>query len=88
MVDNGWLDLGYEYIVIDDCWQERERDGDRNLVEDHLRFPTGMKALGDYVNSRCSSATGVEKCLTWLIDHRINFILGICLTTSYAQPLS
>ena len=26
MVDQGLAAAGYEYIVIDDCWAERERD--------------------------------------------------------------
>ncbi|VDN23682.1 unnamed protein product, partial [Dibothriocephalus latus] len=26
MVKDGWLSKGYQYIVIDDCWPEMERD--------------------------------------------------------------
>lgn len=49
MAHNGYLDAGYEYIIIDDCWSEMERDKNNRLVPDHERFPSGMKALADYV---------------------------------------
>ena len=32
MVEDGYLEAGYEYLVIDDCWSLRERDKDGNLV--------------------------------------------------------
>lgn len=50
MVSGGFKDAGYEYIIIDDCWPEMERDPvTKELVEDRKRFPSGMKALSDYV---------------------------------------
>jgi len=48
---SGMKDAGYEYIVIDDCWQV-ERDKDGNIIPDAERFPHGMKALVDYVHSK------------------------------------
>jgi len=51
MVSSGMKDAGYEYIVIDDCWQVR-RDAHGNIVPDPERFPDGMKALADYVHSK------------------------------------
>src|SRR5215469_7269147 len=50
MVKSGMKDAGYEYVVIDDCWQV-SRDADANIVVDAQRFPSGMKALADYVHS-------------------------------------
>ena len=35
MVDTGLLDAGYEYLTIDDCWSEKKRDKNGNLVADH-----------------------------------------------------
>ena len=32
MVEKGLLDAGYEYLVIDDCWSEKKRDENGNLV--------------------------------------------------------
>jgi alpha-galactosidase len=52
MVANGMRDAGYTYIVVDDCWSKKERDADGNLVADPVKFPSGMKALGDYLHSK------------------------------------
>jgi alpha-galactosidase len=50
MVRSGMKAAGYQYIVIDDCWQV-SRDKDGNIVADPQRFPSGIKALADYVHS-------------------------------------
>jgi alpha-galactosidase len=50
MVKSGMKDAGYQYIVIDDCWQVK-RDAEGNIVPDPQRFPNGMKALADYIHS-------------------------------------
>jgi alpha-galactosidase len=51
LVSSGMRDAGYEYIVIDDCWQV-SRDANGNIVVDAERFPSGMKAVADYVHSK------------------------------------
>ncbi|MET0495374.1 MAG: glycoside hydrolase family 27 protein [Actinoplanes sp.] len=51
MVSSGMRDVGYQYINVDDCWQS-SRDGAGNIVADPARFPSGMKALGDYIHAR------------------------------------
>lgn len=51
-VEQGYKDAGYEYIVIDDCWSLRERDEHGRLVPDPTKFPSGMKALADYIHSK------------------------------------
>jgi alpha-galactosidase len=50
MVKSGMKDAGYQYVVIDDCWQV-SRDATGNIVADPQRFPSGIKALADYVHS-------------------------------------
>ena len=50
MVKSGMKDAGYQYVVIDDCWQV-ERDASGNIVPDAKHFPSGIKALADYVHS-------------------------------------
>jgi alpha-galactosidase len=50
MVKSGMKDAGYQYIVIDDCWQV-SRNADGTIVADAQRFPNGMKAVADYVHS-------------------------------------
>lgn len=51
MVATGMQDAGYEYIVIDDCWQIG-RDSLGFIVADSERFPSGIKALADYIHSK------------------------------------
>ncbi|MEU7933526.1 glycoside hydrolase family 27 protein [Micromonospora echinofusca] len=52
IVANGLRDLGYRYVVVDDCWFNPDRDAQGNLQAHPQRFPSGMKALGDYLHSR------------------------------------
>lgn len=51
MAASGMKDAGYEYIVIDDCWQV-SRDENGEIVADKERFPHGMKYVADYVHSK------------------------------------
>ena len=48
----GLKDAGYEYIVLDDGWMAKERDANGNLIADPIKFPSGMKALADYIHSK------------------------------------
>jgi alpha-galactosidase len=50
MVKSGMKDAGYQYVVIDDCWQV-SRDAQGSIVADAQRFPHGIKAVADYVHS-------------------------------------
>ena len=49
MVSSGLRDAGYVYVNLDDCWHG-ERDAQGNIQPDPKRFPSGMKALGDYLH--------------------------------------
>jgi len=51
MVSSGMKDAGYEYVVIDDCWQVA-RDENGEIVADKDRFPHGIKYLADYIHSK------------------------------------
>ena len=51
MVATGLRDAGYIYLNLDDCWHG-ERDADGFIQPDPVRFPSGMKALADYVHSK------------------------------------
>lgn len=51
MVSSGMKDVGYTYINIDDCWHG-DRDSLGFIHPDPKRFPSGMKALADYVHSK------------------------------------
>ncbi|KAF0303355.1 Alpha-N-acetylgalactosaminidase [Amphibalanus amphitrite] len=50
MAADGYLAAGYQYIIIDDCWSSHERDAEGRLQADPDRFPSGIKALSDYVH--------------------------------------
>jgi alpha-galactosidase len=51
MVSNGMKDAGYQFVIIDDCWQTG-RDAEGNIVADAERFPSGIKALADYIHAK------------------------------------
>jgi alpha-galactosidase len=51
MATNGMKAAGYEFINIDDCWQV-SRDANGAILADPTRFPSGIKALADYVHSK------------------------------------
>ncbi|KAI3982762.1 hypothetical protein MKX01_010245 [Papaver californicum] len=51
-VSTGLAKLGYEYVNLDDCWAESARDSEGNLVANKSTFPSGIKALADYVHSK------------------------------------
>jgi len=51
MVASGMRDAGYQYVVIDDCWHG-PRDANGFITADPQKFPSGIKALADYVHAR------------------------------------
>ncbi|HLP06230.1 MAG TPA: glycoside hydrolase family 27 protein [Paludibacter sp.] len=66
LVSSGMRDAGYEYVVIDDCWQV-SRDSLGFIVADPQRFPSGIKALADYIHSKglkfgIYSCAGAQTC--------------------------
>jgi len=52
MVSSGMKAAGYQYVNIDDGWSQKQRDPSGTLVPDSERFPSGIKALADYVHSK------------------------------------
>jgi alpha-galactosidase len=51
MVASGMKDAGYQYVNLDDCWHG-ERDELGFIHPDPKRFPSGIKALADYVHGK------------------------------------
>ena len=51
MVNSGMKAAGYTFINIDDCWHG-DRDSLGFIHPDAKRFPSGMKALADYIHSK------------------------------------
>lgn len=67
LVGKGYLDAGYEYLVIDDAWMARER-ADGLLAPDPIKFPRGMRYVADYIHEKglklgIYSAAGALTCL-------------------------
>ena len=67
IIDLGLKDVGYEYVVIDDCWSLKQRDENGRMVPDPEKFPSGMKALADYIHSKglkfgMYSCAGTKTC--------------------------
>ncbi len=50
MVSEGYLDAGYNIVSLDDCWLDHNRSESGKLQADASRFPSGIKALADYVS--------------------------------------
>jgi len=51
MVETGLRDAGYIYLNIDDCWHG-ERDSLGFIQSDPVKFPSGIKALTNYIHSK------------------------------------
>jgi len=49
MVDYGLRDLGYSYIILDDCWAVGRNDSGY-LVADSYKFPSGIKSIVDKIH--------------------------------------
>ncbi|KAH9859068.1 glycoside hydrolase [Lenzites betulinus] len=51
-VSLGLADLGYEYINIDDCWAEMQRDASTGrIVPDPTKFPNGISGVAEQVHA-------------------------------------
>lgn len=79
LVLKGFLEAGYEYLVIDDCWSEMKRDKNGRLVADKTKFPNGMKAVSDYVHSKglkfgMYSCAGIRTCAGYPGSYDYEFI--------------
>ena len=91
IVASGLKDAGYEYVVIDDCWSVRDekddkgniiksgRDAEGRLVADPEKFPSGMKALADYIHSKglkfgMYSCDGPLTCAGYPASYQYEFI--------------
>jgi alpha-galactosidase len=50
-ISSGLKKAGFNYIIIDDCWQG-ERNSDGILLPNKDRFPNGIASLADYIHSK------------------------------------
>lgn len=52
IVDLGLRDIGYQYVILDDCWSAgRNTSGNGSIIVDTTKFPDGMAAVADDVHA-------------------------------------
>ena len=51
LIDTGLAAKGYRYVNVDEGWLA-SRDADGAMVEDRRKFPSGMRALGEWVHAQ------------------------------------
>ncbi|MGD0092406.1 MAG: glycoside hydrolase family 27 protein, partial [Planctomycetota bacterium] len=74
LVSSGMKDAGYAYVCLDDGWAS-SRDANGNIVADAQRFPSGIKALADYVHSK-GLKFGIYTSMTRLTGMQLPGSLG------------
>ncbi|RXH94737.1 hypothetical protein DVH24_024421 [Malus domestica] len=52
LISTGLAELGYVYVNIDDCWSSPTRNSEGQLVPEPKTFPSGIKALADYIHGK------------------------------------
>lgn len=67
LVSSGMRRAGYRYVIVDGGWRASTRDANGNMRADPVKFPHGMKAIGDYLHARglkfgLHQAVGVVDC--------------------------
>jgi len=74
MVDSGMRDAGYVYVGLDDGWQApgAKFDDKGYPLWDTEKFPSGMKALGDYLHAK-GLKFGIYSRAGWVKGHETQF---------------
>ncbi|MEG1719822.1 MAG: glycoside hydrolase family 27 protein [Clostridia bacterium] len=49
--NEGFLEAGYNYFCLDDGWENKERVVGQGLDYDKEKFPSGLKAFGDFLHN-------------------------------------
>jgi hypothetical protein len=86
MADEGYKEVGYQYVNIDDCWSEMKRHPQTNkLLPNQQRFPDGIPALSDYVHSKglkfgkhCKNVTDFTHTNPLSSSQRFSLSLQLC----------
>ncbi|XP_052162709.1 alpha-galactosidase-like [Oryza glaberrima] len=67
LISTGLTKAGYTYVNLDDCWADYQRTKEGYIAADPKKFPSGIKALADYVHSKglklgIYSSAGTRTC--------------------------
>ena len=49
---SGFIEAGYKYINLDDCWQIDRNNITNKIIADPDAFPSGIKSLADYAHEK------------------------------------
>ncbi len=52
LVSEGYRDCGYQYLILDDCWLEKDRDPSGRLVPSRSRFSNGIEPVIRYIHDK------------------------------------
>ena len=52
LISSGLAKLGYEYVNVDEGWLKGRNATTGQMYEDFDKFPSGMKALGDWIKAQ------------------------------------
>lgn len=84
LISLGLRDLGYQYVVLDDCWQQESgRDQHGKLQPEPSKFPHGLKSISDRLHEKglkfgMYSSAGEMTCARY----------GMSLKPSHSRPLT
>ncbi len=73
MVSSGLAAAGYNYVNLDDCWAS-SRNATGFIQADPVAFPSGMKALADYVYREKGEAILLSQEFTWNFEFHFFFL--------------
>lgn len=68
LAEDGWRELGYEYIIIDDCWMSRLRDEQEKLQPE----PSRLVFFPPFADSSCLCSVNIHDCA--IIGHHITAV--------------
>lgn len=88
LVETGLRDVGYKYVVLDDCWQDG-RDDTGHVKVDQAKFPNGMKSVATHLHDDgllfgMYSSAGERTCAGYGKFHRFH---EFAVITSLTQVL-
>lgn len=76
LISTGLDKLGYKYVNIDDCWAEQTRNKEGYLVANRTTFPSGIRALADYVHRKGLKLGIYSDAGEYTCSHRMPGSLG------------
>jgi alpha-galactosidase len=76
--------LGYNYVVLDDCWQDpKGRDKNGKLQPALDKFPNGLNSISDHLHDQdfkfgMYSSAGEMTCARFGMLDRMKLLLALC----------